>query len=139
MSGATAAIALEICVNIQEAIRLEIRYVTLDLAFRGHVSDDLVHPLDRVTVSMRILCLAQEMVVDLLVDIFGILTSPDKVVAIHELEDVDMRHFGYSYYPYKLYVFVFIMTETSPHKKFTPTGNRTRVKALEAPHSTVEL
>ena len=92
MPCATAAVTLEICVNIQEAVYLEILYVTLDLAFRCHVPDNLVHSLDRIPISMRILRFAQEMIINFLVDIFGILAPPDKVVAVHQLEDVNVRH-----------------------------------------------
>ena len=73
-------------------IHLEILHVTLDFALWSNVPDNFVHSLHRVLVSVRILSLSQKMVVNFFIDVFGVLASSDEVVAVHELEDVDVRH-----------------------------------------------
>jgi hypothetical protein len=92
MSRTTAPITVEIGMDIEHAIHLEILHVTLDLAFGCHIPDNLVHPLYGIPIGMRILGLAKKMVVNFFVDIFRVFAPANKVVALRELEDVDVGH-----------------------------------------------
>lgn len=79
------------------------------------------------------LFLAEKVVVQFLVQVFGIFTSTDKVVGLGQFENVDVRH---SLQVLSLYcdrtLFVFLKSRQSSKKQtiFTPTGNRTRVTPL---------
>jgi hypothetical protein len=70
MPRTTAPITVEIGMDIWMTIHLDILHVTLDFALRGHIPDDLVHPLHRIPIGMRVLGLAKKMVVNFFVDIF---------------------------------------------------------------------
>jgi len=73
-------------------IRLGVLHITRDLAVWSDISDDLVHPFDRIPIGMWILGLAQKMVVNFFVDIFGLFAPPNEIVSLGELEDVDVGH-----------------------------------------------